>query len=190
MKDKVRRAWALRQAGQVQRCHTLRHVGEYSIAEHTYQALSLLLTFRPQSSPALIKALLWHDAPELWLGDLPAPAHWNLPPLSRVYKEAELFLYDRLGVHNELLDKEEHLWLRFCDSLEFWLWCEEQRRRGNNEAPIIQAHGRSFTHIEAMLDAASKDELDTKELRYIWDRMRESSYPLGLEELTNTPEER
>jgi len=121
---------ATREAGTVRRCHIFPHHGPYNIAQHSYGAVSLLLLLHPEPSLNLVKAVLWHDVGERWLGDMPAPAKWDNPELGRVYEEAEQKLLARLGLAQELTDEELN-WLKAVDTLDLWLWCREEEALGN-----------------------------------------------------------
>src|SRR3990167_6644390 len=79
----------LRDSGNVRRAHVFPHHGEYSVGLHSYNALSMLLLLHPGPSIALVEAVLWHDAAEKTLGDLPATAKWTYPMLAKAYELAE-----------------------------------------------------------------------------------------------------
>ena len=85
-----RRVLAAREGGNVLRCHTVPHHGQYSVGKHSYDALSLLLLLHPNPSMNLVKATLWHDCAERFVGDMPAPAKWLLV-LSMLLGRLEIF---------------------------------------------------------------------------------------------------
>lgn len=122
---------ATREAGTVRRCHIVQHHGLYNMAQHSYGAASLLLLLHPAPSRELIKATLWHDVGERWLGDMPAPAKWENPTLGAVYEEAERQLLRRLGLL-DFISEDDHLWLKAVDTLDLWLWCREEEALGSN----------------------------------------------------------
>lgn len=120
---------AAREAGRVHRCHVLPGPG-YDLAQHSYGALSLLLLLHPSPSLGLIKAVLWHDVAERWLGDLPQTAKMDNPELTAVYEAAENRILRKLAMFPEL-DAEEQRWLRAVDVVDFLLWCFEEVHTGN-----------------------------------------------------------
>lgn len=122
---------AVREAGYVERCHGMRKIGHYSVAEHTYGVVSLLLLLHPGPSLRLIRAAQWHDSAERWTGDIPSPAKWAHAGLAQGDSELELDVLNHIGI-KEHLDEEEECWLRACDMLEFWLWMQEQLHMGNS----------------------------------------------------------
>lgn len=128
---------ATREAGTVRRCHIVPHHGQYNIAQHSYGAASLLLLLHPCPSRELVKAVLWHDVGERWLGDMPAPAKWDNPELGRVYEEAEQKLLERLGLAQKLTDEELN-WLKAVDTLDLWLWCREEEALGNEAVTAMR----------------------------------------------------
>ena len=130
----IQRALALREGGQTQRCHTMPYIGPYNVAMHSYNALSLLLTIYPtQPSLELVKAVLWHDVPERWTGDVPTPAKMSSYLLKQHLYGLELKVLERLGI-GELfinLTATEKEWLDAVDLLELLMWGREQEALGN-----------------------------------------------------------
>lgn len=133
--NKISRILALREGGQTQRCHTMPHFGEYSVASHSYNATLLLLELHTKKPPSLnlIKAVLYHDVPERWTGDTPAPAKWASPILKAVLDGLELKIFEKLGIAKifQELTEEEKMWLAAVDLLELYIWGEEQTILGN-----------------------------------------------------------
>lgn len=147
--DRVR---AFREAGAVSRCHALDHSTRHNIAQHSYGALTLLLVLHPEPSLELVKTLLWHDAAERWLGDLPATAKWGNRELKSAYEEAERRVLKALWVFPKLLAPAEQDWVKACDTLDLWFWCREQQALGN------QLLGEWVTNCEAVLNALRTSE--------------------------------
>ena len=132
--DRVVRAVALRAAGAVRRCHTIRYmIGSYDVAQHSWNATSLLLQLHPDPSVKLIKAMMWHDAAERWMGDLPSPVKRTYPLIRASYEQAENDVLETLGVPIDL-NEEDAQWLRAIDALEFYLWTLDQKFAGNGFA--------------------------------------------------------
>lgn len=133
LKNKVQRVRFAREAGSTTRLHTHRYIGEYDVAQHTFNALCLLRVLNPTASQRLIWAVLSHDLPERFTGDIPSPAKRNgdwFDPENYAKHEAEIL--NAYGFNWEALDKEERLWLEIVDSLEFFLFCLDQKLLGNN----------------------------------------------------------
>jgi len=139
-------AW-LREAGSVRRGHNLDQHNECTIAQHSYNLANLILMLHPDPSFELIKAALWHDVPERWLGDIPSPAKHNNAGLRREYEELEDQIYkslDMLDLYQGLSD-EDRIWLKACDCLELEIWAVEQLDLGNNRVmPVIAKLGQYF----------------------------------------------
>jgi 5'-deoxynucleotidase YfbR-like HD superfamily hydrolase len=158
---------AVLEAGEVRRCHVVPHSTPYTVAAHSYGALSLLLLLHPDPSPALIRAVLWHDVGERWLGDLPSPAKWVFPELGAVYEAAEEEVLRKLGLFSELTE-EERLWLSAVDTLELWFWarnngsevirtaCERSllNRRQNHTlpVPVVEFYQRNWDKKDRLSD--------------------------------------
>jgi hypothetical protein len=128
----VERLRMLREANAVQRCHIIPHVGEYSVGHHCANALALLFVLHTSPSMPLVLAVLWHDMPERFLGDMPATAKWSRYDLADAYNRAELYTARQMVVpHESELSDEDRSWLRAVDALEFWHWCRDQLLFGN-----------------------------------------------------------
>lgn len=128
---------ALREAGHVKRGHNLRFIGHYDVAQHSWQATMLLYCFHPNPSPALIKAVMFHDVGERYVGDLPAPAKFASEQLAEIHGDLELKALEVLGARVELTD-EEAVWAKAVDCLELLLWCEDQLNMGNRH--VVNCH--------------------------------------------------
>lgn len=123
----------LREAAVVERMHTEPHVGSYTVGLHSYNALNLILVLNPAPSPSLIRAIMWHDAAERLTGDIPAPIKWKRPALKAMLSELEQQIDAHYGLVQNL-STEDWRWLKAVDGLELWLWCDDQVRRGNQDA--------------------------------------------------------
>lgn len=161
---KVALAVSLREAGNVKRCHTLPIQGEYTVATHSYHAVNLLLVLHPLPSIELIKAVLWHDVAERWLGDTPAPAKWLDEKLKNIIESHEHEMLCKLGL-STLLSPNDEVWLKNIDGLEFLMFCEDQRAMGNrhtvNALNGITGHLLNTVHIP---------EIRSFLARYTWTR--------------------
>ena len=69
----------------------------YTVAEH---ALSCLMIARRRgwSDPGILRAVLFHDAAEAYLGDIPSPLKALLPDYRRIEARFEAALFARFGV--------------------------------------------------------------------------------------------
>ncbi len=129
----VDRIKATREAGNVRRFHVVPHVGEYTVGKHSYDAVSMLLVLHPNPSIHLIKALLWHDGGERWVGDMPRPAGGYSKALTEAHNEANLAAIQKWEMYEGFanLSGEDFNWLNAIDLLESWVWCQEQIAFGN-----------------------------------------------------------
>ena len=126
----------LRKGGVTRRLHTVPMLGSQTVAQHSWGVAVLLVQLHPNPSLQLLKAALWHDVAEAWVGDVPATAKWRWRPLAHQVAFAELEIEDELGIRVNLTDKE-HQWLNGCDILELALTCYDQLRLGNRNFGVI-----------------------------------------------------
>ncbi len=121
-----------RAGGSVQRCHTQRKIGEYSVAAHSWGVAMLLMQLFPKDFKRLVSYALVHDIPEAWVGDIPSPvfkATKHLKLEMSVIEDKILKKYN-LPTMGELNEKDINI-LKFCDNLELYLWVREQEYLGN-----------------------------------------------------------
>lgn len=131
-----------RDAGAVKRFHTVRTIGNQTVAEHSFNVAMILLKIT-QPSAELLKAALYHDLPEIFTGDIPATTKWRhsslAHPLSVI--EENLIQENQWGI---ILTDEEKLLLKYADMLELVLYCAEQMLLGNSHVQPIFARGLNY----------------------------------------------
>lgn len=126
---------ALREAGYVQRCHTMPYHGPYNVAMHCYGAVCLLMVLHPgQPSIHLIRTVLFHDVAERWTGDMPSPMKKSSTVLEAAMHDIEARIEDILALPDCKITPAEAKWLKAVDCLELWLWTIEQEQLGNRLA--------------------------------------------------------
>jgi len=127
----------LREASQVRRCHTFPHHGHYTVGQHSFDMLTLLLSLYPTCRKELMVAVIAHDLPERWVGDMPAPCKWSLggeaiKQLDRVEEQ----ILRKLELAPDLT-AEERSWLHGLDRVELLLWAKDQLAMGNMNAQAV-----------------------------------------------------
>jgi hypothetical protein len=124
-----------RMGGRVERCHTFAHHGSYSNAAHSWGVAMLMWYLWPEDFQRLAIYCLTHDVPEAWTGDQPAPVGRYVHGFREQMGSLEKRLSYRIGLPSEHdLDQEDYAKLKACDALDFWMWCKEQERLGNQNA--------------------------------------------------------
>lgn len=141
-----------RSGGAVQRCHTVRHQGSYSNAEHSWGVAMLLLQLYPEY-PGLLAAALVHDIPEAVTGDVPATVKHGSD--DHEFDDYILSTWE-LPTLGALTEKEKHA-LKTCDKLELWLWAREHLSMGNNFVIEIIENLEFWFGKEDYLDAKGRD---------------------------------
>lgn len=122
----------LREAASVQRYHTQRMQRKQELNAHSYGVAMLVQHLYPECSRDLLLAALYHDLPEYFTGDVPAPAKRGIPQLAVLLENAEkgtgiLYREFNLTVFDEAL-------LKWCDTFELVLFCLEEVQMGNTYA--------------------------------------------------------
>lgn len=123
-----------REGSDVQRLHTQRHIGEYTVGQHSFNMLCTLRIMWPDAPLNLVWAILEHDIPERLIGDSPAPAKWygllnaNIERILEQQINKEIFgNYLVSDIPGDLFG-----WLKGLDILELYMWCKDQNALGNS----------------------------------------------------------
>lgn len=141
-----------RDAGQVKRYHVKRTHRIQTVAEHTFGMLMLIKQVAPHSSKDLYNAILHHDLPELFTGDVPGPikrAHPDLGPLLDSIEEGLAPLYQDIT----LIPSEQWL-LKWADRMELTMWCLEEIRMGNTNIATTARRGLGWILASPVLPCA------------------------------------
>lgn len=183
--SRTERILAAREGGHVRRCHGIPHTSAYTVANHSFYALTLLFLLYPTTPPmALVKALLFHDCGERWVGDVPAPAKWFNPALGEAYHHAEETALAFWGFPSaQGLSPEAQRWLVVLDRLELWLWCHDELHAGNDHVqPMLTTLNQWFDQGRAagVIPQPCCDFLD----EFVWERL---SLQTLMERLGQTP---
>jgi len=168
--DVVERVLRLREAGNVERCHTMPHYDQYSVGKHCYDMLALLVVLHPDPPARLFRAVIYHDAHERFTGDIPGALKYLAPEIAAYMDEQKARIDAMLGyVFPELTD-EDRAWLKTIDRIEFFLWVEDQIALGNQHVS-----GRRTSIVDQLADMSMPDPcrmfLDT----YRWHRTGDNS---------------
>lgn len=160
----------IRIGGAVERCHTVKHIGTYSNAQHSWGVAMLMYELWPEDFPRLAIYCLAHDVPEGWVGDTPATIKAWEPGLKESYDGMEQKVLAWLSLPNDnlQLSSGDQKKLKACDHLELYFWAREQQLMGNRFSQcVIKALDAFFMErplpspaLELYADLRSSDRLD------------------------------
>lgn len=174
----LRRTKFAREAGEVRRCHTMRIIGEYNVAQHSFNMVTMLLAFHPEASSELIKACLYHDLPERLTGDIPATAKWANIVSAEILERNEKAILKGVGC-SYMLTVDETKWLRSMDIFELYLFCLDQHMLGNKDILVMTERiektilEKSNLYVREIVDIISKKE----QVLDMWKRLPELNEP-------------
>lgn len=128
---------------QVRRYHTWRVLQSQSVGEHSAQIMRILLTVDPYVDRHLLVHCVLHDIGEM-TGDLPYPSKKN----DKVLKER--MDIGELRVHRDMtecfmlpppvkLSQEDETLFKFCEYVEMWEHCTQERNMGNRYATVMMS---------------------------------------------------
>ena len=81
-------------------------------------------------------AIMFHDLPERWTGDMPACAKSEDAEFAKRMAVIEARINKKMGWNVELTEGER-VWIKTLDKLEMLLWCHDQLALGNNNVLTI-----------------------------------------------------
>ena len=109
----------------INRYHTVPLGGlRQTVAAHSYAVVVLLDQLWDNCSKNLLLSALYHDVPEIILGDIPATAKWSYPDVQKVFKKAEQKVMKDLNIDFVLTDRELNR-LKMADMLELVMYCHK-----------------------------------------------------------------
>lgn len=111
---------------------------------HSYAVSILIDQLWPDSSKQLIMAALYHDVPEMVLGDIPATAKWSFPEVLQAFEKAEKKVMDDLGL-TFVLTPEEKNRLKMADMLELVLY-SHRHSGGSEQMKVIMHTGINYLY--------------------------------------------
>jgi 5'-deoxynucleotidase YfbR-like HD superfamily hydrolase len=127
------------------RFHTVAIQAErQTVGAHSYAVSILIDQLWPDSSKQLIMAALYHDVPEMVLGDIPATAKWSFPEVLQAFEKAEKKVMDDLGL-TFVLTPEEKNRLKMADMLELVLY-SHRHSGGSEQMKVIMHTGINYLY--------------------------------------------
>ena len=127
------------------RFHTVAIQAErQTVGAHSYAVSILIDQLWPDSSKQLIMAALYHDVPEMVLGDIPATAKWAFPEVLQAFEKAEKKVMDDLGL-SFVLTPEEKNRLKMADMLELVLY-SHRHSAGSEQMKVIMHTGINYLY--------------------------------------------
>ena len=109
----------------INRYHTVPLGGlRQTVGAHSYAVVVLLDQLWDNCSKNLLLSALYHDVPEIVLGDIPATAKWSYPDVQKAFKKAEQKVMKDLDIDFVLTDRELNR-LKMADMLELVMYCHK-----------------------------------------------------------------
>ncbi|WP_199615704.1 5'-deoxynucleotidase [Paenibacillus alkalitolerans] len=179
----------------IERWSLMRNVVRENVAEHSFHVAVLAHTLgtiardvygKPVEPQRFATRALFHDATEVFTGDIPTPVKHHNPDISHNFREIERLAAERLtglvpdalkGAYAPLLESksvhdEEYKYVKAADLLDAYLKCTTELSAGNREFAVAKKQ------IEASMHA-----LDMEEIRYFLEQLA-PSMEKPLDELT------
>jgi 5'-deoxynucleotidase YfbR-like HD superfamily hydrolase len=137
-------------SNNVKRFHTIYTIQTQTVGAHSANMLGLLLAIGYRASVDLYNAIIIHDWPEVFTGDIPA----NFKKISSEFSNALTVLEDRWYAKNNVLfprlDDLEQWLLCWLDAVEAAAFCQTEIRLGNTL--IAGVYNRYRLYIAELLN--------------------------------------
>lgn len=128
-----------RDAADTLRYHTQRTLRSQTVGAHSFNMLMLLNLIAPDSRKEVLQAIMFHDLPEKFTGDVPAPIKRASPALKVLMDELEMDLKPLYRDFN--LTPEEHALVKWVDLMELAMFGLEELKMGNRYAEEVAQNG-------------------------------------------------
>lgn len=153
--ETFKRVVSIRTGGATERCHGIRHQGSYSVSQHTWGAMALLYVLWPEDFARLSPVMMFHDVPEAWVGDIPAPTKRYSKAVKEACDRLEIKIFRRLKLPHDLgLSDADKAKLKACDRLELYAWANEQVTGGNSHASCVMRELDEFFRQDPLPEPA------------------------------------
>lgn len=128
-----------RDAADTLRYHTQRTLRSQTVGAHSFNMLMLIQLVAPDSRKEVLQAIMFHDLPEKFTGDMPAPIKRASPALKVLMDELEMDLAPLYRDFN--LTPEEHALVKWVDLMELAMFGLEELKMGNRYAEEVAQNG-------------------------------------------------
>jgi hypothetical protein len=141
-----------RHAGAVRRYHTWPILRDQSVGEHCWQLCRIYYQIWGELPPDVSTYIIWHDAAELAVGDLPFQIKRDNHTLKRELDKLEGTAMRNMGGPSMLLSPVMLDRVKLCDLIDMWEYGIDEHRMGNQYAwPIIDDIGdKILTRLKDM----------------------------------------
>lgn len=154
-------------AGRVERYHAWPVLRKQTVGEHTWQCLRIYIQIFGNPPPTTATYLVFHDAGELVLGDLPYPVKRDNPALKKACNAVEVKGLAGMGVTLPKLSLKEKARCKLCDCIEMLETGLIEYNMGNRwAAPIAVAMEERVEAVKWALSAAERRKVDKYLLRF------------------------
>jgi hypothetical protein len=159
-------------AARVRRFHTWPMITQQTTGEHCARVAKLYCALFGLPRAEVLLYALHHDDGELFAGDSPTSAKWDVPSLKTATDEAERLGLSRLGVEMPTLEDHEFRRVKVCDVLELWETACHELHMGNRYARPIVVDCRRVALERAADTGVDGDETKLRQ----WLRTEEKRY--------------
>lgn len=121
----------------VQRYHTWPWIGErQTIGNHVAQVMRIYVEIFGLPRAEVLETILWHDAPEIRMGDWPFSGEWS-PEMKAIKRDVEQTVIALMDLPVHVLTEEEKRRVKICDLLDCFEAGLHQARLGSQFGPIV-----------------------------------------------------
>lgn len=133
-------------AGGVVRCHTLPCLNRPTVGHHTWRTMVILhWLYSPGLPPSnMTYALLIHDMPELWTGDMPGDVKGDYPEVAAMFTRLD----EAFEAKHELVTwvtPSEQCLVSYCDRADLTLYALDEIESGNKRILPLAFKAKEMT---------------------------------------------
>jgi hypothetical protein len=138
-------------SGNVIRCHTLPTIKQQTVGAHTWRAMVILhwLYAPGYPPPSLTHALLVHDVPEVWTGDMPGDVKHADRVLAAAMERMEDSFFLEHGIPNGISAGDQMV-VALCDRADLVMYALDEVDMGNRT--MLQIARKAFEMAQGVRD--------------------------------------
>lgn len=163
-------------AGEVERFHAVPEIPSQTVGAHTYGVLVLAFEIGGELDGSSLRYMLYHDAPEIYTGDMPFSVKRDFPQLRKELEKVEDEVQDLSLNRVARVDDRTKLILKFADLLEGYRYALLYER-GNKHVAARWAEALRKMFIQHCSDNSRLEHADKVRAYDLFVRINGGAHP-------------
>jgi 5'-deoxynucleotidase YfbR-like HD superfamily hydrolase len=128
----------------VRRYHTWPVIRQQTVGEHSWNVARMYYEMFGELPEHVSVYIIYHDVPELKVGDPPYPIKKDNPLLKKEMDRLEDVALAEMGITLPHLKHYEKLRVKLCDAIDCWEYANEELAMGNTTMTVVVDRIKQF----------------------------------------------